>query len=549
MRNRTTASRGPSVLAMLGLGLFALTAGGGGLAGLLYATGYLSLDRPAGSDRKVDRTGQIAYPALARPVAAYAKLTRDDLLDPTTRQLNLIWLPESVTKPEMLRDLSLIVGRVLSRDKLAGFVLTESDFFPKGTRPGLVAGIPAGQRAISVKAGAVAGLHLLKSGDRFDILSASPTDEEETPAEPQAAALQGGLEPQPLVLGALESRSGVRLLIRAGQMIADGSATGENTVAIRPEEVAPFMAALAADRQLFSVARSGRPEETHIDEDQGPDLTGLIAVPSSVASLPALTQLRPDHLADPASGLPKLFYFAPEKLDPAWLLEPRRLIGRVLATDVGPGHLFTEADFLPEGTTEGVAGGVPAGKLALVVEANRIPGVAVLRRGDHFDLLAAMPVDLRRELPQLRLGLGQETITGRERLIGSLQRRASIQMLAEDATLVAGTEAGERRTIAVAPHEVVPVSKALSLGLEVVCVARSGQPANGAALRIGPDRAPVEQIQVIEQITGRRRELEVFATGDDTIQPFERPASPGAEPITPVTSPKPPTPVVPAKSP
>jgi Flp pilus assembly protein CpaB len=526
---------------MLGLGMFALVAGGGGIVGLLYATGYLSWGPSTLATRREDRTGQIAYPALARPVTAYATLTRDDLLQPTTRELNVIWLPQTVTTPAMLRDLSLIVGRVLSRDKPAGMILTEADFLPKGTRPGLVAGIPAGQRALSVKAGAVAGLHLLKRGDRFDILSASPADEEAAPAEPQAAALQGGLEPQPLVLGALESRSGVRLLVRAGQMIADGATAGENTVAIQPEEVAPLTAALAANRQLFSVARSGRPDETHIDEDTGPDLTGMVAIPASVAALPALTKLRPDHLADPASGLPKLFHFAPEKLDPAWLREPKQLIGRVLAVDVGPGHLFTEGDFLPTGTAEGVAGGVPAGKLALIVAVDRLPGISELRRGDRFDLLAAMPVDLRRELPQLRLGLGQETITGRERLIGSLQRRATIQVLAEDATLVAGSEAGERRTIAVAPQEVVPVTKALSLGIEVVCVARSGQPADGLIPRISVDRSPAEQLQVIEQITGRRRELEVFATGEWSaveagLDTMRSPARPSTDPPAPARS-------------
>jgi Flp pilus assembly protein CpaB len=526
---------------MLGLGMFALVAGGGGVVGLLYATGYLSWGPATIAARREDRTGQIAYPALARPVTAYATLTRDDLLQPTTRELNVIWLPQTVTTPTMLRDLSLIVGRVLSRDKPAGMILTEADFLPKGTRPGLVAGIPAGQRALSVKAGAVAGLHLLKRGDRFDILSASPADEEAAPAEPQAAALQGGLEPQPLVLGALESRSGVRLLVRAGQMIADGATAGENTVAIQPEEVAPLTAALAANRQLFSVARSGRPDETHIDEETGPDLTGMVAIPASVAALPALTKLRPDHLADPASGLPKLFHFAPEKLDPAWLREPKQLIGRVLAVDVGPGHLFTEGDFLPTGTAEGVAGGVPAGKLALIVAVDRLPGISELRRGDRFDLLATMPVDLRRELPQLRLGLGQETITGRERLIGSLQRRATIQVLAEDATLVAGSEAGERRTIAVAPQEVVPVTKALSLGIEVVCVARSGQPADGSMPRISVDRSPAEQLQVIEQITGRRRELEVFATGelsavDAGLDTMRSPARPSTDRPAPARS-------------
>ena len=134
--------------------------------------------------------------------------------------------------------------------------------------------------------------------------------------------------------------------------------------------------------------------------------------------------------------------------------DPKKILGRVLARDVGVGYLFREDDFLPAGTREGVAGGVPAGKLALAVPPGRISGLQLLKSGDRFDLLATMPVDLRRELPQLRVGLGQDSIEGRDRLLGSLQRRATVQVIAEDAALVSTDPQGQF-TVAVAPRESV----------------------------------------------------------------------------------------------
>ena len=64
----------------------------------------------------------------------------------------------------------------MAHDKAPGFVFTERDFLPKGTLPGLVAGIPPGKRALTLDAGKLRGIDLLQIGDHLDLLAAVPVD-------------------------------------------------------------------------------------------------------------------------------------------------------------------------------------------------------------------------------------------------------------------------------------------------------------------------------------------------------------------------------------
>src|SRR6266550_4471959 len=64
----------------------------------------------------------------------------------------VVFLPPRAVTKEMLLNISDIIGRVLDGDKKPGYVFTDADFLPRGTREGLVAGIPAGKRAIRISA-------------------------------------------------------------------------------------------------------------------------------------------------------------------------------------------------------------------------------------------------------------------------------------------------------------------------------------------------------------------------------------------------------------
>ena len=118
--------------------------------------------------------GMVRVLMAARPIPAYSRVSRDDLFDPARRVFAYVDLEEEfVEENEVLRGTSAIVGRVLKRNKRSGFVFTEDDFLPKGTRPGLVGGIPAGMRAMRIDVGVVEGIIGLQTGDRFDIVAAS----------------------------------------------------------------------------------------------------------------------------------------------------------------------------------------------------------------------------------------------------------------------------------------------------------------------------------------------------------------------------------------
>ena len=156
-KQRRTAVRGswlPAVLmGVTALGMLSVA----GVA-VAWALGMFA-DKPAAEP--IDRTGQLAFPAIVRPMNAYEAIAKDDFINPQTKQLNVVWLPEA-TAQVASRNMAELIGRVLRRDKQAGMVLSEADFLEKGTRPGLVAGIPAGKLALAIPASGIPGLEQLR---------------------------------------------------------------------------------------------------------------------------------------------------------------------------------------------------------------------------------------------------------------------------------------------------------------------------------------------------------------------------------------------------
>src|SRR5258705_546145 len=140
--------------------------------GLLLAFGLLDLSRFRSNERSTG--GLVAIPTPAKAIPAYTRVTRDHLWDPANGRLAMIYLPPRAVTREMLVNISDVIGRVLDHDKAPGYVFTESDFLPRGTREGIVAGIPAGKRAVRISADKVDGLYGLHAGDPFDLLATMP---------------------------------------------------------------------------------------------------------------------------------------------------------------------------------------------------------------------------------------------------------------------------------------------------------------------------------------------------------------------------------------
>lgn len=245
-----------------------------------FQVGEVQAEEQAPEENKV-ADGKVRVFVSGRAIPAYSKLTRDDLWNAGQNNWASIDVDESVVEAGgIFVNASDIVGRVMGREKAPGYAFTESDFLPKGTRPGVAGGVPAGKRALRISVDKVGGIVGLQAGDRFDMVAAT---ELEPKQKPQLIPL-AGLHAQRFQQGATKQpypRARVRVLIQNGVVVTplhtrlvpisstsltQGQTTRtkpvqEMVVALDPEEVAPFLEAQTIGSDLTCLARSGRPDD------------------------------------------------------------------------------------------------------------------------------------------------------------------------------------------------------------------------------------------------------------------------------------------------
>lgn len=505
----------------------------GGIGGTLWASGFFEQ-----KSTPISREGQVAFPALARPVRAYDAITRDDLINPQTRQLNVTWIPEAQASSALLRNLSQIIGRVVTRDKQAGYVLTERDLFPKGTRPGIAAGIPPGKRSVTVTIDAVPGLELLHQGDLFDLLVVLP-ERDEPESNVEQAALLGGIKPPDTRSGQLARQTGTKPLVIGGMMVAithgknrstdgaqglvvppAGSRTARTpqmiaTIAVDPVEVAPLTEALGLDLNLYCVARSGHPEDTPV-VSESVSLEGLVPVITLARPVAAFAGITQDDLADQVTGRLNLYYFPPEDVEEGWLTGFGDLNSRVPARDLSRGAVITEADLMPAGTRPGVVGAIPSGMEALFVDAERITGLSRLHVGDRFEIHSHLPDGFAPSAtkPTTATVFGGRLSVADQALQDEL--RTGIRILSRSALIlqISGSAGDGKVSIAVDRDEVRSLLQALQLDHELFAIGRS------------EDVAPVDsQGPLAGSRAKRSRELMVWE-GDEIPVSFVAQRSP-----------------------
>jgi Flp pilus assembly protein CpaB len=246
----------------------------------LMALGVLDVSRFTSSEPSTE--GLVAVPTPATVIPAYARVRRDHLWDRANNRLAMVYLPPRAVTKEMLVNISDVLGRVLDHQKEPGYVFTEADFLPRGTREGIVAGIPAGKRAIRISADQVDGLYGLNAGDRFDLLATMPIEASRNAAQTfnfagpysQELALQAQLsnwDKQATVRVIVQNASIVepmttRAVPAYQTTLTEGAATRtrpvqEAVIAIEPDEVALLTEAMAVQAKLTTIPRSGRPDD------------------------------------------------------------------------------------------------------------------------------------------------------------------------------------------------------------------------------------------------------------------------------------------------
>lgn len=282
----------------------------------LVALWYFGLLRIPGLGGKPSYAGMVAVPVSAQRIPRYTKITRDHFWDPQKMELAVVHMrPEQMPK-EVITDLRKILGRVLDHDKAAGYAFTESDFLPPGTRPGLVAGIPAGKRAIRVDADKVNGIFGLQPGDRFDLVSAVPLEAGRPGQQPGFASL-GGVYGRQLDMQARlsnwQKQATVRVIVQNGVVVepmttrqvpvfsrslTQGAVTRtrpvqEIVIAVDPGEVAPLTEALAVEADLNCIPRSGRPDDPRHSMTPGLSPRSPFAFPAAGGDAGAAPAPRP----------------------------------------------------------------------------------------------------------------------------------------------------------------------------------------------------------------------------------------------------------------
>lgn len=249
------------------------------LVELLWGFGLVDFSRWRSTEP--DTRGLVAVPTPGRPIPAYARVTRDYLWDVNRNRLAVVYLPPKAVTKEMIVNLSSVIGRVLAHDKGPGYVFTEEDFLPPGTREGLVAGIPAGKRAIRIAADRVDGVFGLRAGDRFDLVATMPIDASRGAQSFDVGGVYGGQLALQARLSNWQKQATVRVMVQNGVIVEPvrtrqepvvGGGLNQPTaarvrpvqdvvIAIEPEEVARLTEALAVDAKISMIPRSGRPDD------------------------------------------------------------------------------------------------------------------------------------------------------------------------------------------------------------------------------------------------------------------------------------------------
>ncbi|MEM7306175.1 MAG: hypothetical protein AAF682_05875 [Planctomycetota bacterium] len=248
------------------------------LVGDLLSRDAIAAEEDEGS--RAPAEGKVRVFVSGRTIPAYSKIVRDDLWNASMGDWAISDLDESMVEDSgILVDVQDIVGRVVGHDKAPGYVFTEKDFLPPGTRPGLSAGVPAGKRALRIEVDKVTGIVGLQPGDRFDVVGAFPVQV----ANNSSAQGFGGVYAD--LVGSKPAkapkRARVKVLVQNGVVVSplhsrqvpikntsltQGTSVRtipvqEMVIAISPEEAAPLMEALSVEAEITCLARSGHPDD------------------------------------------------------------------------------------------------------------------------------------------------------------------------------------------------------------------------------------------------------------------------------------------------
>ena len=312
----------------------------------------------------------------------------------------------------------------------------------------------------------------------------------------------------------------------------------EVVLAIDRQDVAGVTESLDRGLDVACIARSGRPNS----EDSTTPPPGMVEVPVAVRFVSAYSEILHDDLYDVRTrDLRYVLLPAEEVRSQQIVVNASELFGRVVMRDRTSGQFFRQEDLLPRGTSPGLTAGIPPGKRAFAIAADRLAGSGALRHGDHLDLLASIPLSVEK---QSQGGSGWLPTGGVYGASLQMEKQAEIRVVVHDAVVVAPVatpkfapsaagmtaskevaETMEHSTqelvLAVSADEVAKLAEAVSLGLKLTAASRSGvvvDPSAPAAAKspLADDKPitefrPLAGVGMIETMNGAKRKTYMYA--------------------------------------
>lgn len=251
------------------------------------------------------------------------------------------------------------------------------------------------------------------------------------------------------------------------------------------------------------------------NDGPGPLPEGMVRVVVNPRPLPAYTRITRDHLLLDAKGGRSTVVVRETAAQQSKLFTDdnagiSRLLGRVLSRNKPANFPFSENDLLPQRTREGLAGGIPPGMRGLWVESSMVNGLADLRIGDRFDIVASGKASSdRRQMDAVQSVMGGALASELVNAMNSSGSGGRSWTVAHNGVVVQPMRLRQKPIsnasafqgvqiqtvpiqevfIAVRPQELAALSQAFATDATLYCAPRSGRPEDDVE-SVTPDVEP-----------------------------------------------------------
>jgi hypothetical protein len=561
---------------------------GGGIAASLWAAG-VPMEKIAFWRTEQKRVASINLPMNWQPISAYAKVARNDLIDPRTGQIpsidipltSLAGMPATISGPDgqlidqliqkaeqtdsgivlQLKDGTIItqlqlvkvggaftqatdiIGRVVKSDKSPGFAFAENNFFERGTPSGLAGATPPGMRAMTLKADQLAGVHRISMGEQIDLVANIPLQKLNRFERSTGSRLPGAeLIVDPTSARSEDTETTARLVARQAVVLTpvlkrvstETSASlsqgkrllsvpvEEVVLAVAAEDVSAVTAALELGATVNVLVRSGR----LTSDDTSPIVpAGMVAVPIPGQTLLAYQTIRTVSFEDPATAYVRTINVPTDTANTSnWITDLSQLVGRVPRHDLPATVPIREQDLMPAGTTPGLSGATPPGRVLFFLDPEGLIGAYAFEFGQHLDLVASRTTGQSSG----RIGSGFSNVTLTE------AQRTRVESIAEDVVVVMPVHSPANPTlnksnsgkktqsakliVAVRPDQVAQLEYAVAIGSGLRATVRPGITAGGATeISVTPTK-PVKMMKFNPLSEAKR--TDIFIGGSHESQLF-----------------------------